>query len=60
MYIPKLFKIVDEEVITDIMEKNSFATFISQHHGEPFVTHLPLTVDKEKRAIYGHFARVNR
>ncbi|ASN05425.1 FMN-binding negative transcriptional regulator [Virgibacillus necropolis] len=60
MYIPKHFEIKDEEVIYEIIEKNSFATLFSQHQGHPFATHLPLILDKEKRYLYGHFAKPNK
>lgn len=59
MYIPKDFKIDDENIIYDIMEKNSFATVFSQHKGRPFATHLPLTLNREEQVLYGHFARPN-
>lgn len=59
MYIPSHFLIKDEEVHYDIIEKNGFATLFSQHNGIPFATHLPLTMDKDKRCLYGHFARPN-
>lgn len=59
MYIPKDFKIDDENIIYDIMEKNSFATVFSQHKGRPFATHLPLTLNREEQVLYGHFARSN-
>ncbi|MBE1554244.1 FMN-binding negative transcriptional regulator [Sporosarcina limicola] len=60
MFIPKNFKIDDENIIYDIIEKNGFATLISQHNKEPFATHLPLTVDKKEGILYGHFARPNK
>ncbi|MFC7393789.1 FMN-binding negative transcriptional regulator [Scopulibacillus cellulosilyticus] len=59
MYVPKHFKINDEEMIYDIIEENGFATLFSQHQGQPYATHLPLTLDKEKGCLYGHFARPN-
>lgn len=59
MYIPKDFKIDDENIIYDIMEKNSFATVFSQHKGRPYATHLPLTLNREEQVLYGHFARSN-
>ena len=59
MYIPSHFQIQDEDVIYDIIENNSFATLFSQHNGNPFATHLPLTFDKNKEYLYGHFARPN-
>jgi len=59
MYIPKHFQINDEAIIFDLIEQYSFATLVSQHYDEPFATHLPLQLDKENRALYGHFARAN-
>ncbi|WP_423800954.1 FMN-binding negative transcriptional regulator [Neobacillus sp. SAB-20_R2A] len=59
MYVPNHFKIDDEEILYDFMEKNSFATLVSQHNGEPYATHLPLTIHKEEGVLYGHFARPN-
>ncbi|UZJ77734.1 FMN-binding negative transcriptional regulator [Fictibacillus sp. KU28468] len=59
MYIPKPFEINDEEMMFDVIEQYSFATVISQHEGVPFATHLPLVLDREKRMLYGHFARPN-
>ncbi|WP_096438789.1 FMN-binding negative transcriptional regulator [Alteribacter populi] len=59
MYIPKYFRIDDEERIYDYIEENSFATVFSQHNGESCATHLPLTLDKQERALYGHFAYQN-
>ena len=59
MYIPKHFKMNDEEVIYDLIQKNSFATLFSNHNGEPYATHLPLLLNKEEGFLYGHFARSN-
>ena len=59
MYIPKHFQLSDEEVINEFIEQYSFATLFSQHNGEPYATHLPLTFNKDEHALYGHFARPN-
>ncbi|MGG3468452.1 FMN-binding negative transcriptional regulator [Neobacillus pocheonensis] len=59
MYIPKHFKIDDENIIYDFIEKYGFATLFSQHNGEPYATHLPLMLNKSDNALYGHFARPN-
>lgn len=59
MYIPKYFEINNEETIYEMIEKNGFATFFSQHNGRPYATHLPLTLDRENSILYGHFARAN-
>ncbi|MGY3715787.1 FMN-binding negative transcriptional regulator [Sutcliffiella cohnii] len=59
MYIPKYFKIEEEEVIYDFIDKYGFATLFSQHEGEPYATHLPLMLNESENALYGHFARPN-
>lgn len=59
MYIPSNFQIKNEEIHSEIIEKNSFSTLFSQHNGVPFATHLPLMIDKGKKCLYGHFARPN-
>jgi transcriptional regulator len=59
MYIPKHFKIDDEDLIYNFIEENGFATLFSQHNGEPYATHLPLMLDREKGLLTGHFARPN-
>ena len=59
MYIPSHFEINDDLITYDIIEKNGFATLISQHQGGPFATHLPLSLDKNREYLFGHFARPN-
>jgi len=59
MYIPDYFAITETTVAYEAIEKNSFATLFSIHRGEPFATHLPLLLNKEKTYLYGHFARSN-
>ncbi|RSD29002.1 FMN-binding negative transcriptional regulator [Mesobacillus subterraneus] len=60
MYIPTHFKLEDEAMIHEFIEKYSFATLISQHNGVPYATHLPLAFRKTENALYGHFARPNQ
>ena len=59
MYIPSHFKVEDDEIIYNIIQEYGFATFFSQHEGEPFATHIPLMIDEDKEYLYGHFARAN-
>jgi len=59
MYIPKYFKIDDDEIIYDFIDKYGFATLFSNHNGEPYATHLPLILSKSENTLYGHFARQN-
>ncbi|EMR06201.1 Protease synthase and sporulation protein PAI 2 [Bhargavaea cecembensis DSE10] len=59
MYIPPKFKITDDEINRGIINRHSFATLFSQHHGLPFATHLPLMLSEDHLSLYGHFARQN-
>ncbi|MFD1705608.1 FMN-binding negative transcriptional regulator [Siminovitchia sediminis] len=60
MYVPKHFKMDEEEAIYDFIEKHSFAILFSQHNQAPYATHLPLTLNKSEHALYGHFSRPNK
>ena len=51
MYIPKQFKIEDDEKIYEFIEKYSFATLYSTHKGEPYATHLPLILKKDRKSV---------
>lgn len=59
MFIPKHFKMKNENVIFEIMEHFSFAVLFSQYGGVPWATHLPLVLDRERKMLTGHFARAN-
>ncbi|BFT76024.1 FMN-binding negative transcriptional regulator [Paenibacillus sp. P36] len=59
MYIPSYFKIKDDDIMYEVIEQNGFATLVSQHDGHPMATHLPLTLDRTNKCLYGHVARPN-
>lgn len=62
MYIPASFAETRPEVLHDFMAAHSFATLISQHHGELFASHLPLLLDRggpPPGRLVGHMARAN-
>ncbi|TCP55731.1 PaiB family negative transcriptional regulator [Tumebacillus sp. BK434] len=59
MYIPEHFVIKEVTAAYNVIQENSFATLFSMHNGVPFATHLPLTLNKDKTHLYGHFARPN-
>jgi transcriptional regulator len=59
MYIPKHFKVEDEDMIYEFITKHSFATLFSQHNGSPYATHLPLILNRDEGVLSGHFARPN-
>ncbi len=49
----------DEDQIFSCIERNSFATLVSNGVGSPVVSHLPLLLDRENRRLIGHMARAN-
>ncbi|MBA2941781.1 FMN-binding negative transcriptional regulator [Paenibacillus sp. CGMCC 1.16610] len=59
MYIPSYFKIKDDDIMYEVIEQNGFATLISQHDNRPMATHLPLTLDRTNKCLYGHVASPN-
>jgi transcriptional regulator len=62
MYLPASFAERDRERLFDLMERESFATLVSQVDGWPFATHLPLLVDRAAGAcgrLIGHVAKAN-
>ncbi|MDG0029688.1 FMN-binding negative transcriptional regulator [Priestia sp. Y58] len=60
MYIPKHFKMNDEQIMYDFIEDNGFATLFSYHHEKPYATHLPLMLNRKEGTLSGHFARPNQ
>lgn len=62
MYLPASFAEHDRERLFELMERESFATLVSQVDGRPFATHLPLLVDRAAGPcgrLIGHVARAN-
>ncbi|XXM73237.1 FMN-binding negative transcriptional regulator [Lysinibacillus sphaericus] len=59
MYIPKQFRLTDDQTVHDIIRENGFATLISQGDGLPVATHLPLQLNEDRTCLHGHFARPN-
>lgn len=61
MYIPKYFKITNDDEIWDFVQNNSFGTIVTTKSGKPIATHLPLQLMKEEDTYYltGHMAYGN-
>ncbi len=62
MYTPPSFVENDRKTLHDFMEQNSFATLISANEQEPFASHLPLLIERDRGTqgvLTGHFARAN-
>ena len=63
MYIPKYFKNKNLTVVKDFINANGFAILISQVDGRPWVTHIPLMLDKNvkgKDILIGHISKANK
>ncbi len=59
MYIPKHFKVDDQEELLRFVDQNSFAQLISQHEEQLCSTHLPCLLNEGKDEIICHLARAN-
>lgn len=62
MYIPAHFAEADPAVLFEFIDNHPFGLLISQVDGAPFVTHLPLLLDRNvgsKGTLLGHVARPN-
>lgn len=59
MFIPRAFKIRDEQLNHKIINEYGFATLFSQHDGVPYATHIPLILSEDKKYLYGHFSVAN-
>ena len=62
MYVPAAFALTDTAALHALMRRHSFALLVSDNHGEPFATHLPLLLHAEEGphgTLYGHVARAN-
>lgn len=61
MYIPRMNRINDIDVMIAFMQKNNFAIVVSSSDDVPVATHLPLTITQldEEIILRGHFAKAN-
>ncbi|MGH7450769.1 MAG: FMN-binding negative transcriptional regulator [bacterium] len=63
MYIPKYYRVTDEETINQFIRQNSFATLVSCDQQLPVAMHLPLELVHDEhgnRFLNGHVARANK
>jgi L-ornithine N5-oxygenase len=61
-YPPSRYVETDREKIYKIIERFNFGTVISARDGDPFVTHVPVTLDSSRGAngvLFGHMDRAN-
>jgi predicted FMN-binding regulatory protein PaiB len=61
-YPPRRHLEHDREKLYGVIERFSFATLVSVRDGEALATHIPLTLDRDRRAqgvLFGHMDRAN-
>ena len=60
MYVPKIYKPKDPEVVYSYIEKNAFATLVTQGEGL-LASHIPLLLEKSEQSNYltGHVSKAN-
>jgi transcriptional regulator len=62
MYLPESFRESDRARAFDLVDAYGFATLISGSAGSPFVSHVPLLLDRSapgQERLLGHVARAN-
>lgn len=58
-YTPPHYRETREELIYEIIQNFSFATLISVTAEGPYVSHLPVLLDLNKKALLSHCAKAN-
>ncbi len=58
MYIPKYFKVNEEQIMYDFIEDNGFATLFSYHNEKPYATHFAPDVKPERKSFIRTFLLV--
>ncbi len=63
MFLPKYFKVEDQNTINDFIRRNPFATMSTAVDGKLQANHLPLQLktdsDNKPSILLGHIARAN-
>lgn len=61
MYLPKRFQSDNSQHALNVIREHPLATVISVREGQPFVSHLPLVMERTtpKLVLVGHLARAN-
>lgn len=59
IYVPEMFAERDETRLFELIEQNPFATLLTHHEGQTWVSHLPFLLDRGRRMLRAHMARAN-
>ncbi len=62
MYIPKYYRLTDQEEITGLLTSSPFGTLVAVDGGAPIAVHMPFewSVEGERVMLEGHVSRGNR
>jgi transcriptional regulator len=59
IHVPEMFAERDEARLFDLIERHPFATLLTGNADEPWISHLPFLLDRERRLLRAHMARAN-
>jgi len=62
MYIPKIYRVIDQKIIKEFIHQNGFATIISSTNSYPIATHIPLDLQQNENGdhvLWGHVSKGN-
>ncbi|QNL48233.1 FMN-binding negative transcriptional regulator [Olivibacter sp. SDN3] len=62
MYVPKQFRVEDQETIYQFIRENGFATLVSCSSDFPEATHIPIELEERgngEKVLWGHMAKAN-
>lgn len=59
IYLPDHFRETDDDALFSFVESHSFGMLVSIAGAEPFVSHVPMLLDRPTATISGHLARAN-
>jgi transcriptional regulator len=59
IHVPAPFAEPEGKGLFDLIERNPFATLVSFDAQEPWVSHLPFLLDRQRRVLRAHMARAN-
>ncbi len=59
IYVPEMFAERHDARLYDVIQRNPFATIVTPNASDPWVSHLPFLLDRERRVLRAHMARAN-
>ena len=59
IHVPEMFAERNEARLFELIEQNPFATLLTHHERQTWVSHLPFVLDRGRRVLRAHMARAN-